>query len=154
MSFHFQFKTFDQLELKEMYRLLQLRQEVFIVEQDCPYLDADGVDLVSYHVIGRNENNEIIAHTRLVPVGTSYSKYASIGRVVTSINARNQGAGRQLMEYSIKTCHQLFPQKPIKISAQTYLLTFYESLGFEAIGEGYLEDGIPHKAMILENKIL
>jgi len=144
----FEIKYYSDLNLDELYRLLQLRQEVFIVEQNCPYLDADGVDQSSHHVIGIDDTGNIIAHTRIVPKGLSYKEYVSIGRVVTSSHSRNKGTGRKLMEYSIKACKKIHPEEQIKISAQTYLLEFYESLGFRVHGEGYLEDGIPHNSMI------
>ena len=127
---------------------MRLRQEVFIVEQDCPYLDADGKDLDAYHLLGQNEEGKILAYVRLLPAGVSYPKYSSIGRVVTSEKIRRQGHGITLMNESIALCKKLFPGQPIKISAQCYLHSFYTELGFEKIGEDYLEDNIPHQAMI------
>ncbi len=143
-------KSFNELCLIELYELLKLRQEVFIVEQDCPYLDADGVDYVSHHVLGFDEEGTLLAHTRLVPIGASYPEYASIGRVVTGDKARGKGMGKALMEYSITQVLTIFEQTPIKISAQNYLLAFYTNLGFEAVGDSYLEDGIPHTGMVLK----
>ncbi len=143
-------RTFDELSNEELYRVLQLRQEVFVVEQDCPYLDADGVDLQSYHVLGLNEEGRICAYTRIVPKGLSYDSYVSIGRVVNGPEVRGTGEGKKLMAYSIDTCKELYPKASIKISAQNYLLSFYESFGFDVHGDSYLEDGIPHTAMVLE----
>lgn len=143
-------KAFSELSLTELYDLMALRQEVFVVEQDCPYQDADGKDQSSYHVMAHNASNELVAYARIVKPGISYETYSSIGRVVSSPSARGQGAGKQLMEYAIAQTKQLFPLHNIKISAQSYILEFYKNLGFVAIGDEYLEDDIPHKAMILD----
>jgi ElaA protein len=140
---------FKDLNVNELYEIMALRQEVFIVEQNCPYLDTDGKDLHSWHLMGRNEAGKLIAYTRLLPVGISYPDYASIGRVVSAPLVRGSGAGKHLMQKSIEMCLYLFNQAPIKIGAQSYLLRFYESLGFQSTGEEYLEDGIPHTKMIL-----
>lgn len=129
---------------------MALRQEVFVVEQNCPYLDADGKDLLSWHLMGRDKQGKILCYTRLLPDGVSYSGYTSIGRVVSSPSVRGTGAGRVLMHRSIELCRHLFGPLPIKIGAQTYLLRFYESFGFQSTGEEYLEDGIPHTKMIFE----
>ncbi|MBV6442989.1 MAG: GNAT family N-acetyltransferase [Haliscomenobacteraceae bacterium CHB4] len=140
---------FGQLTPFELYDIMALRQEVFIVEQNCPYLDADGKDLASWHLMGRNEADHLICYTRLLPEGVSYKGYVSIGRVVSSPSARGTGAGRILMQRSIEMCRHLFGNQPIKIGAQSYLVKFYESFGFQSTGEEYLEDGIPHTKMIL-----
>ena len=142
---------FYQLNLDEIYQSMALRQEVFVVEQNCPYLDADGKDQDAWHLMGFDEANNLIAYTRLLPKGISYEKYASIGRVVTSPKARGEGAGKEIMTASIEWCVKLFPNQPVKISAQTYLLKFYKNLGFEPVGEGYSEDDIPHIGMILKS---
>lgn len=126
-----------------------LRQEVFIVEQNCPYLDADGKDLYSWHLLARDASNQLVAYTRLLPLGVSYPEYVSIGRVVSAPAARGTGAGREVMQRSIEMCRHLFGSESIKIGAQTYLLRFYESFGFRSTGEEYLEDGIPHTKMVL-----
>jgi ElaA protein len=139
---------FDQLSLDQLYAIMALRQEVFVVEQNCPYLDADGKDMDAHHLMGIDEKGQLLAYTRLLPKGISYEKYVSIGRVVTSPKARGTGLGKQLMEESIKQAGQIFPPADLKISAQCYLIKFYESLGFQSIGESYLEDDIPHIAMI------
>lgn len=141
---------FHDLSLYELYDLLRLRQEVFVVEQDCPYLDADGKDRQAHHVIFKKES-EIIAYTRLLPPGCSYENYASIGRVVNSAKVRGEGVGIDLMKFSIVKCNELFPGKPIKISAQVYLEKFYKGLGFQETGDRYLEDDIPHMSMILKD---
>lgn len=139
---------FNELSLQQLYDILQLRQEVFVVEQDCPYLDADGLDQKAWHFM-RYEGKKLVAYTRLLPAGVAYSDYAAIGRVITSSTVRGKGYGRHLMLASIQQTKTLFPEAPIKIGAQCYLLKFYQSLGFAPVGEEYLEDGIPHTAMIL-----
>jgi ElaA protein len=139
---------FHDLSPAELYDIMALRQEVFIVEQNCPYLDADGKDPASWHLMGRDEQGRLLCYTRLLPEGISYEGYVSIGRVVSSPLARGTGAGRTVMLRSIEVCRHLFGEKPIKIGAQTYLLQFYESLGFVSTGEEYLEDGIPHTSMV------
>jgi ElaA protein len=140
---------FDELTPRELYALLALRQEVFVVEQNCPYLDADGKDLNAWHLLGRNGDGKLVCYTRLLPQNEVYEGYSSIGRVVSSPAARGLGFGRLLMEKSIDLCRHLFRGAPIKIGAQSYLLKFYEDLGFRSTGEEYLEDGIPHTKMVL-----
>ncbi len=141
---------FDQLTTTELYAILALRQEVFIVEQNCPYLDCDGKDQASWHLQGRNADGQLVCYTRLLPRGVAYADYPSIGRVVSSPLARGTGAGKELMTKSIEQCRHLFGNQPIKIGAQRYLLKFYETFGFRSTGEEYMEDGIPHTKMILE----
>jgi ElaA protein len=141
-------KYFDELTLKELYEIGRLRQEVFIVEQNCPYVDFDGRDPFCYHLMCFDENNSLIAYSRIVPKGISYENYISIGRVITSGTVRNSGIGRLLMLESIEACERLFGKVDIKISAQTYLLNFYSSLAFVSTGKAYLEDDIPHTEMI------
>jgi ElaA protein len=141
---------FDALTGRELYDILALRQEVFVVEQNCPYLDADGKDIKGWHLMLFNTEGVLAAYTRLLEKGISYDNYASIGRVVSAAHARGTGAGRAVMQESINQMGQLFPNQPVKIGAQSYLLKFYESLGFESTGEEYLEDDIPHTSMILK----
>jgi ElaA protein len=148
MKISFSCLPFDDLTLQELYDIMSLRQEVFIVEQNCPYLDADGKDQHAWHLSGTNSAGQLIAYARLLPKGVSYTGYASIGRVVTAPSVRRSGAGRLLMQETIRICLQLFGPVPLKISAQEYLREFYASFGFDPIGETYLEDGIPHIAMI------
>lgn len=141
-------KYFEELSLRELYEIGRLRQEVFVLEQNCPYVDFDGKDLYCYHLMGFDENNRLVAYSRIVPKGVSYEDYISIGRVITSGLVRKSGLGRILMHESISVCEKLFGKSDIKISAQTYLLNFYESLGFVSTGKEYLEDDIPHTEMI------
>ena len=139
-------KTFFQLSLEELYFILQLRSEVFVVEQDCVYQDVDSKDQIALHVIGKKEDT-VIAYTRIFKPG-DYFNEASIGRVVVSKNERHFKYGHQLMIASIKAIEDAFETKEIKLSAQKYLEDFYTNLGFKTIGESYLEDGIPHIAMV------
>ena len=157
MSIKFKCVPFADLTVYELYEIMALRQEVFAVEQNCPYLDADGRDLHSWHLLGfdsapseSQKEGVLVAYTRLLPKGISYKNYASIGRVVTSPKVRKMGYGKILMSLSISKMHTLFPNAPIKIGAQSYLLKFYQSFGFESTGEDYLEDGIPHTSMVLK----
>ncbi len=140
-------KSFSELTKDELYGILSLRQEIFIVEQNCPYQDADDKDQKSHHVMVVEEDS-LLAYTRLVPPGISYNNYCSIGRVVTRFKSRKMGLGFKTMEISLRYCQELYGNHPIKISAQTYLRIFYSSLGFEEKGNEYLEDDIPHIAMV------
>jgi ElaA protein len=140
---------FKDLSVYELYEIFALRLEVFSVEQNCPYQDADGKDLDGWHLMGTNTEGVLVAYSRLLPKGVSYENYASIGRVVNSPKVRGLGYGKILMVESIVRMQKLFPNQPVKIGAQSYLLKFYQSLGFQSIGEEYLEDGIPHISMIL-----
>lgn len=144
-------KHYKDLTIDELYNIMVLRQEVFVVEQDCPYLDADGKDKIGWHVMISDESDQLMAYTRLLAPGTSYEKYSSIGRVVSNGKGRGKGFGKAVMEASIKAIKELFPSHSIKISAQCYLLKFYNDLGFKKVGEEYLEDGIPHMGMIRES---
>jgi ElaA protein len=145
---HFTCLPFAELTPQELYEILSLRQEVFVVEQNCPYLDTDGKDQESFHLMCRNDAGQLVAYTRLLPKGLSYPNYPSIGRVANAPSVRGQGVGKILMEKSIALCLHLFGNEPIKIGAQSYLLAFYSSLGFVSTGEEYLEDGIPHTKMV------
>jgi ElaA protein len=146
MQMEWHLKHFKELSADELYNVLQLRNEVFVVEQDCVFQDADDKDRNCYHLMGIS-NNKLVAYTRLVPPGLIYNE-ASIGRVVTSPSARGSGAGKELMEKSIHHLYILFGHQPIKIGAQLYLKKFYESFGFVQSGEVYLEDGIRHIHML------
>ena len=139
-------KPFSELTPNELYRILQLRNEVFIVEQNCPYLDLDNKDLKSWHLMGIEED-KLMAYSRLLAPGISYSE-SSIGRIVSSPSVRKTGMGKKLVEESIKQIKNLFRTDIIRIGAQLYLKTFYESFGFVQDGEIYLEDNIPHIIML------
>lgn len=142
-------KSFEELTTLELYALLQLRNEVFIVEQNCPYLDVDGKDLKSFHLMAWKEDR-LIAYTRLIPPGISYDE-VSIGRVVNSPSVRGSGIGKELMQLSIAKIYELFGKQDILIGAQFYLKKFYSDLGFEQEGDVYLEDNIEHILMRLKS---
>lgn len=139
--------SFEDLTLQQLYAILQLRIEVFIVEQNCPFQDADNKDSKGYHLMGWN-SEKLAAYTRLLPPGVSYAE-PSIGRVVTSHSIRREGFGNELMQRSINGCYSLFGKSSIRIGAQLYLKKFYESHGFVQDGEVYDEDGIGHIEMLL-----
>jgi ElaA protein len=139
-------KTFNELTIHELYDLLQLRSEVFVVEQDCVYQDVDGKDQKALHILGYKDD-KLVAYTRLFKPGL-YFKEASIGRVVVAENERQFKYGYAIMEASIAAINNNYNETIIKISAQTYLKKFYNNLGFKSVGEEYLEDGIPHIAMV------
>lgn len=143
-----QTKSFQDLTNRELYQILQLRTEVFVVEQDCVYQDMDGKDIKALHVIG-TVKNEIIAYTRIFRPG-DYMDHACIGRVVVKKSGRQGGYGKEIMLASLKAIKDNFKETTVHLSAQTYLEKFYNGLGFTAVGETYLEDGIPHVLMIKE----
>lgn len=137
---------FASLTPDQLYAALRLRSEVFVVEQACVFLDMDDKDQHCYHLLAY-QNNDLVAYTRLVPPGVIYDE-PSIGRVVSAPSARGTGAGRSTFQKSIEATEELFGLQPIKIGAQLYLKSFYENFGFQQIGEGYIEDGIPHIYML------
>lgn len=140
------FKHFNGLTAKQVYQFLKLRSEVFVVEQTCIYQDMDGLDEDAYHLLFYKKT-ELVAYARILKPNTNY-KTPSIGRVIVQQKQRKKKLGFALMEEAIKQTEQLFTTKTITISAQVYLLKFYISLGFKSIGQGYLEDGIPHVKMV------
>lgn len=138
-------RTFEQLTTEELYQLLKLRSEVFVVEQDCVYLDPDGKDYKALHLLGY-EGEQLAACTRLFAPGDYFAE-ASIGRVAVSGQHRGKGLGREIMKASLLAVEERFGPVDIALSAQAYLLRFYQELGFAAEGPEYLEDGIPHICM-------
>ena len=149
MSIDWKYKPFSDLTPGELYTILRLRNEVFVVEQNCVFQDADNKDQLSHHIMGWN-NDILVAYARLVPAGISYSE-PSIGRVVTSPNARSLGMGKELMRQAISILYATWGKTNIKIGAQLYLEQFYNSFGFQRTSEIYLEDGIDHIEMVLQN---
>ena len=143
-------KSLEALSGDEVFAVMRLRSEVFVVEQDCVYLDLDDKDAHSLHLFARDQDAKpgtpARAVVRLVPPGISYEE-PSIGRVAIDMEARGSGLGQELMERAVRACHRHWPGQGIRISAQEYLIGFYNRLGFETVGEGYLEDGIPHIQM-------
>lgn len=146
MEHTFQVKGFEELSTRELYDIMHLRQEVFVVEQDAAYLDADYKDLPSKHIFAY-EGGKLVAYARLLPKGVSYEE-PSIGRVVTSPSVRRKGWGRPLMEKCVEELEKAYQTSACRISAQTYLVPFYGEFGFEVCSEEYLEDGLPHFEMI------
>ncbi len=139
-------KNFKDLTVDELYAILQLRSEIFVVEQNCVYQDMDYKDQNAVHVLGYKQE-ALVAYTRIFKPG-DYFEYASIGRVLVKAGERHLKYGFAIMEASIKHIDQRFNETKIKISAQTYLKRFYNNLGFTQVGEEYLEDGIPHMGML------
>ena len=139
-------KAFNELTLDSLYEVLQLRAEVFVVEQNCPYQDVDGKDQKAMHILGYHKE-QLVAYTRVFEPGY-YFDNASIGRVVVKENVRQYGFGKDIMKASIAFIEDTLDLSTIELSAQTYLKKFYNDLGFKEIGEGYLEDDIPHIRMI------
>lgn len=142
-------KTFQELTTQTLYDILQLRSEVFVVEQDCVYQDVDGKDQKALHIIGY-KNEKIVAYTRLFKPG-DYFKDASIGRVVVAKNQRQHKYGYDIMKASIEAIKTQYKVSEIKISAQCYLKKFYNNLSFFETGDEYLEDGIPHIGMLYKS---
>ncbi|MDF2157792.1 GNAT family N-acetyltransferase [Algoriphagus sp. CAU 1675] len=139
-------KGFYELSQDELYDLLRLRSEVFVVEQNCVFLDQDNKDQKCHHLLLYQEG-QLVGYCRIVPAGISYEEVA-IGRVVTAPSARGKGFGRKVMELGIEACQNLYGPCDIRLGAQTYALGFYESLGFQTEGEVYDEDGIEHIEMV------
>ncbi|MEX0997177.1 MAG: GNAT family N-acetyltransferase [Flavobacteriaceae bacterium] len=145
MTLDFQTKPFSKLTINELYDILQLRSEVFVVEQDCVYQDIDGKDEKALHMFAY-KNKVLVAYARLFGPG-DYFEDASIGRVIIKENERKYGYGHQLMEAANKAVEAHFNASKIHLSAQQYLIKFYNTHGYKEVGEGYLEDGIPHIGM-------
>lgn len=139
----------EQLSPLDVYELLALRSEVFVVEQACVFQDADGVDRQAYHLLGRDEAGVLLALLRIVDPGVKYGE-PSIGRVISALAVRQSGIGRELMVQGIRHCRALWPGQGIRISAQARLEGFYRSFGFHTVTEPYLEDDIPHVEMLLK----
>lgn len=141
-----QLKDYNALTVDELYTVMQLRQAIFVVEQNCAYLDADGKDVDSMHLMGYS-GQELVAYCRIVEPGVSYDE-VSIGRVVVKSVFRKFGYGHLLMQRALDTIVSLYGVVPVRIGAQSYLLRFYEAHGFVQVGEEYMEDGIPHCIML------
>lgn len=144
---HWTWRRFGGLALDDLYDALALRARVFVVEQNCPYLDADGLDRASWHLLGRRGDGALQAYLRVVDPGAKYEE-PSIGRVVSAPEARRTGAGRLLLAEGLRRCEQTWPGDAIRIGAQAYLERFYAGFGFAAVGAPYVEDGIPHLEML------
>src|SRR5258705_10727472 len=138
-------KKFEELSIQELYAILQLRNIVFAIEQNCVYPDMDDRDQPSYHVMAW-QNEKLVAYSRIIPPGITY-KEPSIGRIVTSPLLRGTGIGKELVKRSIDHIGELYGKAPIRISAQVYLVKFYTDFGFQTVGESYIEDSIGHIEM-------
>lgn len=139
-------KSFKELSTTELYTYLQLRVNVFIVEQACPYPELDGYDLDSYH-LSFKEEGEVLAYARILPAGIKY-KNISIGRVIVDQKSRGQGLAKQLMQQAMAFSQEKWPNANIQLQAQSHLKHFYGSFGFKEMSEEYDEDGIPHVDML------
>lgn len=139
-------KKFDELSVHELYSILQLRNIVFAIEQNCVYPDMDDKDQLAYHIMCWQEK-ELVAYSRIIAPGIVY-KEPSIGRIVTSATVRGTGAGKELVKRSIDLVEELYGKTPIRISAQVYLIKFYTDLGFTTVGDSYIEDNIEHIEMV------
>lgn len=137
-------KTFDQLTLEELYDILRLRVDVFVVEQQCPYPEIDGKDREALHVFAQDQEG-VQAYLRVLRPGVSFSE-ASLGRVIS--RRRRQGLGTQLLQRGLQAAEEWLGKRPIRIEAQTYAKAFYEQAGFRQVSEEFLEDGIPHIQML------
>jgi len=140
-------KKFNELTLDELHDILQLRIDVFVVEQNCSYQEVDSKDKHAFHLFCKNKQDKIIAYTRFFKPG-DYYKEAALGRVVVHKEFRNQKLGFQLLERTLLAIKENLGEVSIKIGAQTYLKKFYISFGFQQLGEEYIEDGIPHIYML------
>lgn len=138
---------FAALAVDDLYDLLALRSRVFVVEQNCAFLDPDGADRESAHLLWRDDAGVLVAGLRVVDPGIKYAE-PSIGRVVTAPERRGTGLGRTLMAEGLRRCVETWPGQGVRIGAQARLEGFYREFGFVAVCEGYLEDGIPHLIML------
>ncbi|KEQ19602.1 hypothetical protein GZ78_06805 [Endozoicomonas numazuensis] len=146
---HWQWSRFEELSGQEVYSILKARQDVFIVEQDCPYHDADDLDQVSLHLSGwGKDRSDLAAYLRVIPPSPT-NDVVAIGRVITTSAYRGSGLGKELMEVAVKQALDMFPENDLYLSGQAHLQAFYSAYGFEPEGEIYEEDGIPHIAMFL-----
>ncbi|WP_147804014.1 GNAT family N-acetyltransferase [Alkalicoccus halolimnae] len=138
-------KSFEELTADELYQILKIRVEIFVVEQECPYPEIDGMDKAAEHLYAV-EDNEVKAYARLLPPGTMYQE-ASIGRVLVAGDKRGTGLGKELMKRAVKNLDENYSQTPIRLQAQEYAEAFYAAFSFQRISDTYLEDNIPHVDM-------
>jgi ElaA protein len=142
---NFKWYKFSDLTVEQLYTVLSMRSDVFVVEQNCIYLDPDGKDIFALHLLGE-EKNSLAAYLRLFPP-TDIENFIIFGRILTARSSRTKGYGKKLMEELLRYCNEHYPNTIIKCSAQYYLKKFYEGFGFKTVSEVYDEDGIPHIAM-------
>ncbi len=153
MTIDWQLKKFKELSPIKLYNIMSLRAEVFVIEQKCIYQDADGKDAQSFHLMGFDTADKLIAYARILPAGLSY-KEVSIGRVVIPKKLRRKSIGKELMLKTLDSVKNIYGNVPIRISAQMYLKEFYTDLGFVTVGDEYLEDNIPHLEMLKMPSVL
>jgi ElaA protein len=146
-AIHWQCTTLEELGAAQQYAIFAARSEVFIIEQNCVYLDMDGLDLDAHHLIGWGEDGSVAAYLRIVGPGIKFDE-PSLGRVLTTRDYRGSGAGKTLIAEGIRHLQSLYPHQAIRIGAQAYLEKFYGSFGFQTVSEVYLEDEIPHIDML------
>ena len=139
-------KKFDELTVPELYQIIKARVDIFVVEQDCPYPDLDDYDQKALH-LWVEEDGVVLAYCRIFPKGIKYNE-TSLGRVLTTEQGRGKGLGKNLISYAVQIIENRLKTSEIRISAQDYLLHFYESFGFVDTGKKYLEDNIPHTEML------
>ncbi|MFT4551716.1 MAG: ElaA protein [Chlamydiales bacterium] len=152
MNLRWQWGSLQSLKPNEQYSMHQLRQEVFVVEQSCPYLDADGADFDAFHLLGwKDLDDEIHLATYLRVILSQDKKEVILGRIATSSKVRGYGCGRQIMEKAIENIEAQYGKITIKMSAQVYAASFYNKFGFKVMGKEYLEDNIPHIMMIRDH---
>ncbi len=151
--FHWKAKTFQQLSIDQLFEILKLRVDVFVVEQQCAYPELDEHDRhpETRHLSGRNDVGELLAYARLLPPGLRYQE-VNLGRIVVRADFRKQGVGHQLLQNALEEISGCWPKTSVKISAQEYLQKLYEQYGFARISDVYLEDGIPHVEMVRESE--
>ena len=141
--------SFDDLSRRQLYALLAARAAVFVVEQDCPYQDLDGLDEIGWHLVATGPDESVLAYARILPPRGRFAE-PSVGRVLTTQASRGRGLGRELMRRALDEAERRFPGHPVRISAQQYLERFYAELGFATVRGPYLEDNIPHLEMLRE----
>ncbi len=150
MQAYFELKSFEEIDTRLLYEMGRLRQEVFVVEQECWYLDFDGRDYEAHHLFAYEQGDatrRLIGYCRLLPPGMNYENAACIGRVVNRLDLRGRGLGQQITKEALRQIRQLYPEHEVRISAQSRLRKFYENLGFTATDIEYMEDNIPHTEM-------
>lgn len=140
-------KSFEELTNKELYAIMQIRFNVFIIEQNCMAEDLDDYDQKALHLFGVDEGGKVVAYARIFGPGKKYDE-AAFGRVLTAKELRGQGAGKELMKRTLEVIEEHYGKVPVKISAQSYLLKFYSELGFEQVSEEYDDHGLPHIDML------
>lgn len=148
MELFWTYKKFEEISGEEMHEILATRQSVFIVEQKCVYQDADELDRRSWHLSGRSVDGTIIAYGRVNFPGSRHPE-PSLGRILTSEDARGSGAGREVVRRCLELCKRQYPQLNIRISAQIYLIDFYSDFGFQEVGEPYDDEGVEHIDMVM-----